>query len=96
MNGLTRNGSVGRVALLLLAGCQGTRTTCGYEPLVGFQTLPAADADALCVSRATVAKRKVETDNWAQGGQPANHQTYARCMTSLDLKRVVVISFRYG
>jgi len=84
------------LALLLLAGCQGTRTTYGYEPLGRVQSMPAADADALCVGRAAVAKREAARDIWAQGGEPAYHQTYARCMTSLGWKRVVVSSFRYG
>ncbi len=58
--------------------------------------MSAADADAACVRRATAAKREAARDIRAQGGEPAYHQTYARCMTSLGWKRVVVSSYRYG
>jgi hypothetical protein len=81
---------------LLLAGCQGTQTTYGYEPLGAVQSMPAADADRICVRRANVAKREAAKDIWAQGGQPAYHQTYASCMTSHGWKRIVVSSYRYG
>jgi hypothetical protein len=95
MRFVLRNGGAG-LALLLLAGCQGTRTTYGYEPLTGSPGMPATDANMVCERSAAAAKREARTDIRAQDGEPAYHRTYASCMTALGWKRVVVSSFRYG
>ncbi len=49
-----------------------------------------------CLGRAAAAKRAAAADIWAQGGEPAYHQTYAACMASFGWKRIVVSSYRYG
>jgi len=80
---------------LMLAGCQGTVPTYGYEP-IGTPGIAADSADLQCQARAAAAKRAASADIWAQGGEPAWHRTYAQCMASHGWRRVVTRLHRYG
>ncbi|MDP3601737.1 MAG: hypothetical protein Q8R85_11295 [Bosea sp. (in: a-proteobacteria)] len=82
--------------LLFLCACQGTTPTYGFQPVAGQPAIPSGEADATCLGRAAAAKRAAAADIWAQGGEPAYHQTYAACMASFGWKRIVVSSYRYG
>lgn len=82
--------------VLFLCACQGTVPSYGYQPLAGPPAVSSREADSACLARASAAKSAAASDIWAQGGEPAYHQTYASCMASHGWKRVVVSSHRYG
>jgi hypothetical protein len=81
---------------LSLTACQGTIPTYGYQPLAGPPSISSREADSTCLARAEAAKSAAAQNIWAQGGEPAYHQTYGACMSAFGWKRVVVSSYRYG
>lgn len=75
--------------VLMLAACNAMIGAIEFHPLVPNPVMTSGAADRACQPLANRARREAARDIWAQGGQPAWHQTYNACMAERGWRRTV-------
>jgi len=77
--------------VLMLAACNPMVGAIDFHPLVPNPAIASGVADRECQPIANRARRVAARDIWAQGGQPAWHQTYNACMAERGWRRSVAL-----